>query len=209
MQAILVISTTTNYKQLEEFCSQFHNQPINVYIYNTSFTIMKKRDLERNNIIFVPKSAIVNNIELSLIKYAMSNTKNTHFHLVNDYSFIFPNCNIFNKFFNQTQSCFISLDNPYQWSITLEAAKYIIKTYTNEEHIIDLLTDIDFIDVVNSNLRFSKDVLSVINLKEYIDNNILNKLILHNIDCSKIGYEQILKQLKYIYARFNNGREQH
>ena len=165
---------------------------------------MEKRDLERNNIIFVPKSAIVNNIELSLIKYAMSNTKNTHFHLVNDYSFIFPNCNIFNKFFNQTQSCFISLDNPYQWSITLEAAKYIIKTYNNEEHIIDLLTDIDFIDVVNSNLRFSKDVLSVINLKEYIDNNILNKLILHNIDCSKIGYEQLLKQLKYIYARFNN-----
>ena len=203
MQAILVISTTFNYKQLKEFCEQFYGSNINVYIYNTTFTIMKKRELESTNISFIPKSFVKNNIEISLLKFAMQNDNNTHFHLMNEYSFIYPNNNVFNLFFDNNESNYISLNSPYQWSITLEAAEYVIKHYKNEEHIIDILKDCEILDIVDENLRFtSGSALSVINLKEYISQGILTKFIIHDIDCNQIGYNQIMKQLKYIYSAF-------
>jgi hypothetical protein len=203
MQAILVISTTFNYKQLKEFCEQFYGSNINVYIYNTTFTIMQKRELESTNISFIPKSFVKDNIEISLLKFAMQNDNNTHFHLMNEYSFIYPNNNVFNLFFDDNKSNYISLNSPYQWSITLEAATYVIKHYKNEEHIIDILKNCEILDIVDENLRFtSSSPLSVINLKEYISQGILTKFIIHDIDCNQIGYNQIMKQLKYIYSAF-------
>lgn len=203
MQAILVISTTFNYKQLKEFCEQFYGSNINVYIYNTTFTIMQKRELESTNISFIPKSFVKNNIEISLLKFAMQNDNNTHFHLMNEYSFIYPNNNVFNLFFDDTESNYISLNSPYQWSITLEAAAYVIEHYKNEEHIIDILKDCEILDIVDENLRFTaSSPLSIINLKEYISQGILTKFIIHDIDCNQIGYNQIMKQLKYIYSAF-------
>lgn len=203
MQAILVISTTTNYKQLKEFCEQFYGSNMNVYIYNTTFTIMKKRELETDNVVFIPKSFIKDNIELSLLRYALQNTDNTYFHLINEYSFIYPNSNVFNLFFDNTNTNYISIKDPYQWSITLECANYVIENYKNEEHIIDILKECETLDIVDENLRFtSGTTLSVINLKEYIANGILTKFIIHNIDCNQTGYKQIMKQLKYIYAAF-------
>lgn len=203
MQAILVISTTFNYKQLKEFCEQFYGSNINVYIYNTTFTIMKKRELESTNISFIPKSFVKDNIEISLLNFAMQNDNNTHFHLMNEYSFIYPNNNVFNLFFDDNESNYISLNSPYQWSITLEAATYVIKHYKNEEHIIDILKNCEILDIVDENLRFtSSSPLSVINLKEYISQGILTKFIIHDIDCNQIGYNQIMKQLKYIYSAF-------
>lgn len=203
MQAILVISTTFNYKQLKEFCEQFYGSNINVYIYNTTFTIMQKRELESTNISFIPKSFVKDNIEISLLKFAMQNDNNTHFHLMNEYSFIYPNNNVFNLFFDDNESNYISLNSPYQWSITLEAATYVIKHYKNEEHIIDILKNCEILDIVDENLRFtSSSLLSVINLKEYISQGILTKFIIHDIDCNQIGYNQIMKQLKYIYSAF-------
>lgn len=204
MQAILVISTTNNYKQLEVFCNQFYGQPINVYIYNSKFSILKKRDLESINVKFIPKTISEQSIEIALIKYALNDNIYTHFHLINEYSFIFPNFTRFNSFFINNNSNYISLSNPLQWSITIDVAKYIVTHYTNQQYVIDIIKDNDYFDIVDNNLRFTdNDKLSVINLREYINFGILNSLIIHDIDCTKIGYEQIIKQIKYIYTRFN------
>jgi len=204
MQAILVITSTTNYKQLEVFCSQFHGQSVNVYIYNSTFSILKKRGLETQNIKFIPKVITEPSIEIALLKYALQNKQNTHFHLINEYSFIFPNFNVFNSFFVNNNSNYISIHNPLQWSITLEVAEYIIKHYNNEEYIINTIKNNEVFDIVGDNLRYTNgEVLSALQLKEYIVTGIMNKLIIHNIDCNQIGYEQILKQVKYIYSRFN------
>lgn len=200
MQAILVVSTTNNFKQLQIFCEQFKNSNINVYIYNSNFSILKKRELEQPNIIFLSKTQIIGNIEYSLLNLALKNTKNTYFHLFNEYSFIFPNLTKFNIFFNNTKSNYISDSDLTQWSITRFTAEYILVNYKKEEHIISIIKDNDKFDNVGNNLRFKGEPLSVLNLREYIEKNILNYLILHNIDCSQIGYEQILKQLKYIYS---------
>lgn len=204
MQAILVITSTTNYKQLEVFCSQFYGQSVNVYIYNSTFSILKKRELEAQNIKFIPKVITEPSIEIALLKYALQNKQNTHFHLINEYSFVFPNFNVFNSFFVKNNSNYISIHNPLQWSITLEVAEYIIKHYNNEEYIINTIKDNDVFDIVGDNLRYTNgEVLSALQLKEYIVTGIMNKLIIHNIDCNQIGYEQIIKQVKYIYSRFN------
>lgn len=205
MQAILVNTSTTNYKQLVEFCSQFKNQNINVYIYNDTFTYLKKCDLETSNIKFIHKPQ-VSNVEISLLKFALQNKDNTHFHLVNEYSFIFPDCILFEAFFKRTQQNFISTESP-QWSITRVCAEYVVKNYTEGKNIIDILMLYPAEDIIYDNLRFYKERLSVIQLRHYIADKILSKLIIHNIDCNSIGYEQILKQLKYIYLAVKNERK--
>jgi hypothetical protein len=165
-----------------------------------NFSILKKRELSKQNIIFLSKSQIQNNIEFSLLNVALNDERNTHFHLMNEYSFIFPNLTKFVNFFKNTQSNFISLSDLTQWSITRNCAEFIISHFQNEEHIIDIIKENDSFDNVGNNLRFKGEPLNVLNLREYIEKNILSYLILHNIDCTQIGYEQILKQLKYIYS---------
>lgn len=215
MQAILVISSSNNINQYKEFCNQFINSDLyNVYIYNDTLTFFDRQEIVRDNIkILRHKDIVDNNIEFTLLKVALDNKDNRYFHLMDEYSFIFPNTPHFYTVFNTVNTEFVDFNNPKQWSITRNCAEYLLSEFINNktDYIINILNteiyksneDIQF-NIYNDNLRFnSVDSLNCLNISEYVNQGILNKCVLDNLDVNKIGFSQLLKQLKYIYSLFN------